>query len=151
VLAILIALIAIYFFTSKVETKRKKLVLGPFAILFAVIVYCHQIHSFEFFDQSRQESVRWDLANRLGESLGLLKFIPNPICTNTLIPNEDPYDYWSYYLTEIARTKVTLKYAKDSNAECTSYLDYRHVGREGELELHDKTGRQLAIVKSPSK
>jgi len=146
-ICIFLGLFTVFIFSSSLSRKAKNYILTFYTAVFSLIVYCHQIHSLRFFDASKNEAVRWALADDLGAAI-LKESLPvNYICTESLLTIDDPYDYWSYYLSDIVSKQISLKYAKGTNPNCDSYLDYSREGIVAIFELKSASGIQLKVIK----
>jgi hypothetical protein len=86
-------------------------------------IYVTQAISQNYFNDSREYSKRWKNLPSLIEQLSFIKKTPIILCTTTLIFREDPYDYWSQYLSN--KTDKSIKVMFSSQIDnCDAELIY---------------------------
>jgi hypothetical protein len=86
-------------------------------------IYVTQAISQNYFNDSREFSGRWKNLPTLIEQLTSIPQTSIILCTNTLIYREDPYDYWSLYLS--SKTGKNIKVMFSSHLDkCDKELIY---------------------------
>lgn len=90
-------------------------------------LYANQNNSQIYFDESVVNADRWRSVNILLKKIQILNSDNVDICTNTLIKTDDPYDYWSLYLSHRAGKRIRIIFS-ESPKSCENYLIYDGFG-----------------------
>jgi hypothetical protein len=141
-----LALTLAWLFSTEQGVKCCRALLCLVLLLVTLLVYRNQVQANRFFDESRLQSIRWALARNLGDKLAKEHLDTHTICTQTLIRGEDPYDYWSSYISDRAGRKISLRYSKTLDDDCDSFLTYRNWGDSCYFNLVGTKGNLLERI-----
>ena len=92
------------------RAKAIKTIIALLILPIGLIVYGNQVHSLDFYNESRRDADRWKAAAEVARKIRTGEIGGRSLCTSTFLKREDPYDYWSAYLTRHSGQPVKLRF-----------------------------------------
>ena len=89
---------------------------------FSMAAYANQVQSLRFYDESRRDAFRWRAMDALARAILESEWSVSRVCTKSFIEREDPYDYWSYYLTRRIGKPVAVLVRDPKDASCDVHV-----------------------------
>ena len=88
-------------------------------VLVGYLAYCNHYQSLDFFNRSHKETMKWKAIDHLAAAIsaGQIKDLPADMCSKTLMAPDNPYQYWTWYLSRRAGQWIEVHY-DDGKADC---------------------------------